>query len=137
SGLPDPTVDPGRYTLYYNAFPSWSRDSSQIVYESHLPRGDATIYEKSSADLSAGMLLTASPDRVLNELPDFSPDNDTIAFAREDGTGDPRCDRCRYHLWGLSITGAQTQLTSGTGDETAPDFSPDGRQLAFIADSGP
>src|SRR5581483_6136296 len=109
SGLPDPTVDPGRYTLYYNAFPSWSRDSSQIVYESHLPRGDATIYEKSSADPFPGMLLTASPDRVLNELPDFSPDNDTIAFARMDGTG----------------------------DETAPDFSPDVRQLAFIADSGP
>lgn len=137
SGLPDPTTDPGRYTLYYNAFPSWSRDSSHIAYESHLPRGDATIYEKSSADPLPGMLLTASPDRVLNELPDFSPDNDTIAFARMDGTGDPRCDRCRYHLWGLSITGAQTQLTSGTGDETAPDFSPDGRQLAFIADSGP
>ncbi len=138
SGFPPPTTDPGMYTLYHNAFPVWSRDSSHIAYESHLPVGDPTIWDKSSTDPLPGRLLTPPIDRVLNETPALLPDGDTLVFAREDGTGDPSCEHCRFHLWLLSISsGVENQITAGTGDEQSPDVSPDTSRIAFIADSGP
>ena len=43
----------------------------------------------------------------------------------------------RGHLWTVPLAGGDAhQLTSGTGYETAPRFSPDGRWIAFTDDHG-
>jgi hypothetical protein len=91
--------------------PVWSADGSKIAY---VKSGD--VY-RANADGSSEALVAANAAN-----PAWAPDNTTIAYVRSDGV--------HFHVYERSA-GAETQLTTGTGDEGDPSFSPDGTKLAF------
>jgi Tol biopolymer transport system component/cytosine/adenosine deaminase-related metal-dependent hydrolase len=68
-------------------------------------------------------------DGYFNSDPDFSPDGKTLLYASDrDGTAD---------LWSHDLaTGADSKLSSLPGAQTAPRFSPDGRQIAYQDQDG-
>jgi TolB protein len=58
----------------------------------------------------------------------YAPDGQSIAYQRHDGVG--------FDLYVMPAAGGEgTQLTNGTGNESAPNWSPDGTRVAFLADS--
>jgi Tol biopolymer transport system component/cytosine/adenosine deaminase-related metal-dependent hydrolase len=68
-------------------------------------------------------------DGYFNSDPDFSPDGTKVLYASDrDGTAD---------LWLHDLTtGADTKLSSLPGAQTAPRFSPDGKQVAYQDQDG-
>ncbi|ONI70180.1 amidohydrolase [Kribbella sp. ALI-6-A] len=68
-------------------------------------------------------------DGYFNSDPDFSPDGKTLLYASDrDGTAD---------LWLHDLAkGTDTKLSSLPGAQTAPRFSPDGRQIAYQDQDG-
>ncbi|MGH8371539.1 MAG: S41 family peptidase, partial [Gammaproteobacteria bacterium] len=58
----------------------------------------------------------------------WAPDSQRIAYVSERGDGE--------HLFLYDfVSGKETQLTDGKGEDTQPQFSPDGKQLAFLRDT--
>ncbi|TDO49787.1 WD40 repeat protein [Kribbella sp. VKM Ac-2527] len=68
-------------------------------------------------------------DGYFNSDPDFSPDGEKLLYASDrDGTAD---------LWLHDLaTGADSKLSSLPGAQTAPRFSPDGKQVAYQDQDG-
>ena len=68
-------------------------------------------------------------DGYFNSDPDFSPDGTKLLYASDrDGTAD---------LWLYDLqTGADSKLSSLPGAQTAPRFSPDGKQVAYQDQDG-
>ncbi|TCC66070.1 amidohydrolase [Kribbella pittospori] len=68
-------------------------------------------------------------DGYFNSDPDFSPDGSKLLYASDrDGTAD---------LWLHDLkTGADSKLSSLPGAQTAPRFSPDGKQVAYQDQDG-
>jgi Tol biopolymer transport system component/cytosine/adenosine deaminase-related metal-dependent hydrolase len=68
-------------------------------------------------------------DGYFNSDPDFSPDGKTLLYASDrDGTAD---------LWSHDLgTGTSTKLASLPGAQTAPRYSPDGKQIAYQDQDG-
>jgi Tol biopolymer transport system component len=99
--------------------PDWSPDGSKVAFSRG---GDIWVVP---VDGGAGMKLTDTADQ--DNGPDWSPDEDAglIAFGRR-GSG----------IWVVPAAGGTaTQLTPPpTASGAAPDWSPDGRQVAFQRD---
>lgn len=68
-------------------------------------------------------------DGYFNSDPDFSPDGKKLLYASDrDGTAD---------LWSHDLaTGADSKLSSLPGAQTAPRYSPDGKQIAYQDQDG-
>ncbi|WP_328322534.1 amidohydrolase family protein [Kribbella sp. NBC_00382] len=68
-------------------------------------------------------------DGYFNSDPDFAPDGKTLLYASDrDGTAD---------LWSHDLaTGADSKLSSLPGAQTAPRYSPDGKQIAYQDQDG-
>ncbi|MBO8152072.1 MAG: S9 family peptidase [Candidatus Marinimicrobia bacterium] len=63
--------------------------------------------------------------------PQISPDGKYAAFIKE--VSDWGENKRVGHIWLVNVsTGRLTQLTNGSGEERNPEWSPDGRTLAFI-----
>ncbi|MFZ0217412.1 MAG: S9 family peptidase [Candidatus Dormiibacterota bacterium] len=64
---------------------------------------------------------------------DLSPDGTLAVYAQF--TTDPDEEKDHTALWIVNVASGETRrLTSGTGKDSAPAFSPDGRQVAFLSD---
>ncbi len=62
----------------------------------------------------------------------LAPDGRTVAYALS--RLDAEADADRVAIWALSLeTGEARQLTAGAARDTSPQWSPDGRQLAFLS----
>ena len=91
----------------------------------------ASLFPWSPALMLLGLLISAGGVRArapiqLAQDPTLSPDGKTLAFS------------WRGDLWTVPTTGGVAkQLTQHPGRDTAPGFSPDGRQLAFVSDREP
>jgi dipeptidyl aminopeptidase/acylaminoacyl peptidase len=55
------------------------------------------------------------------------------ALAYQVGTVDVPANKTVYHIWFNSHRGEARQLDLGTGSQTRPRFSPDGRRLAYLS----
>jgi dipeptidyl aminopeptidase/acylaminoacyl peptidase len=65
--------------------------------------------------------------------PQFSPDGKRVAYTISEW--DKKENRRVSHIWLVSVDGGPTtKLTTGEKGETSPQWSPDGSQIAFLAD---
>ncbi|WP_375504095.1 Ig-like domain repeat protein [uncultured Jatrophihabitans sp.] len=118
--------------------PEWSPDGSTILF--HSSRDDAnpatctqcvqSIYSTHPDGSSQTRLVYVAGER--NRFPNWSPDGSRIVFERDSstdasGTGE---------IYTANADGSNPTLfapTSGASNDEAPDFSPDGTQLAWDA----
>lgn len=102
---------------------SWSPNGRLVAFTTH-PRAGGSIIEVMQPDGSARRRLT--PLGQTAEQPAWSPDSQTIAFARQSGSS-----------WTISTVsignGRIRDLTDPTQDAQQPAWSPDGRRIAFTA----
>lgn len=102
-------------------YPAWSPNGQQIAFESHTANGNFDIYVM-NADGSNVRRLTLDPKRDVG--PAWSPTGLKIAFM-SDRAG------TEFNLYWMNADGSGVeQLTSGETD-WFPQFSPDGRRIAF------
>jgi TolB protein len=99
----------------------------------------------SQPDGSGARRLTVAPANYLDSEPDWSPDHGTIAFNRcapsKGRAGEGRCT-----IWTVRSSGGGPQQLSpcrpaatnarACPDQNRPDYSPDGKELAFAAYTG-
>lgn len=104
---------------------SWSPDGEHIVFTSSRT-GQGDLYLVHTPSIGAPpKRLTRDPSS--SELfASWSPDSERLVFVGRGQSGD--------NVWMLpSLTGMPVQLTTWSGIQTAPTFSPDGARVAFYA----
>jgi WD40 repeat protein len=113
---------------------AWSPDGRTLAL-SGMKGGISDIY---TLDLNGGTLRQLTNDRYADVHPAWSPDGRTIAFASDRGprTSFDRLTFSRFHLATIDAGNGQVSVYSPFPDakHINPQFSPDGRDLLFIAD---
>ena len=112
--------------------PSWSPDGTKIVFSgAHGGLTDLYIVDADGKNLTPLM-----HDKNGDTQPQWSPDGQTIAFATERGPGTdlgdlvfPRLHIALYHLATRQIE----LLPNQAGQNINPNWSPDGKTLAYIS----
>ena len=106
--------------------PRWSPDRQHIVYEAATDsRQGLWIY-----DLGSNTTRTISSDSSVDSHPTWHPSGKRITYASDvDGGG--------LDLWEVDVpTGVRWRITSRPGNETAPAWSANGRDLAYVHHDG-
>jgi eukaryotic-like serine/threonine-protein kinase len=114
--------------------PVWSPDGRSIIFASNR-KGHFDLYRKSSNGSGAEELLYADN---LNKTPtSWSADGKFLLYQARSGTGENEND-----LWALPLTPEQSKgplkpflvLQTPSNSEFDPQFSPDGRWIAYTSD---
>ena len=132
---------------------TWSSDSKSIAFHASasgkgrpitaLPgaaAGDSDVFILNIDDLLNKKLparnITNNPETV-DDDPDWSPDGKKIAFtshAASDDQANPVT--AEIYLIDADGKGKPVRLTNNTEEERAPDWSPDGKQIAYMCRRG-
>ncbi len=102
-------------------YPAWSPDGRQIAFESHTADGNFDVYVMKT-DGSNVRRLTREPRRDVG--PAWSPDGAKIAFMSDR-------DGKEFNLYLMNADGSGVELLTLGETDWFPQFSPDGRRIAF------
>ena len=112
--------------------PSWSPDGMSIAF-SGTAGGVTDLYVVS---VDGSNLRRLTDDGFGDFQPQWSPDGKTIAFASDRDSAS--FDLLRFKPWRITLldleTGAKTVLPNQAGLNINPQWSPDGRSIAYISD---
>ena len=113
-------------------YPSWMPDARSVVVVDAAAAGGNTLYR---IDLESGdSTALTNPTEVLPGMSSVSPDGKVIAFAGQLNEGQ-KYDQTKNQIWLMPIGGGKpTSISAGQGRQ--PDWSPDGRWLAFASGRG-
>jgi hypothetical protein len=105
-------------------------DGKRIVFRSGAAGGEDNLYWR-AADGSGAVERLATSTR--SQTPgSWSPDGTTLAFVEEGDT--PAQQFFQFDIWVLSIGDRRARAVIRTAaNETSPEFSPDGRWLAYVS----
>ncbi len=113
--------------------PDWSPGSERLLFCGlDKDRTDIFMY-----DFEQDSLSRLTNDFMHETDPRFSRDGKSVVFAAQDTSGDARRTAARpnFELYRLDLkTGETVRLTRTPWNETAPAFSPNGADLAYISD---
>jgi Tol biopolymer transport system component len=113
--------------------PTWSPDGKRLAFSGS--RGGITdIY---LVDVDGQNLQQLTNDVYGDQHPQWSPDGTTIAFATDRGQGS-NVDLLKFAHWQIALLDVQSgkieMLPNQNGLNTNPQWSPDGKTLAFVSD---
>jgi len=118
---------------YYSAYdheinPTWTRDGKSIVFISNRGRIHGTGgFWRMAAEPGAEPTELRYEETNWRARPEFSPEGQRLVYSSYLG-------RNWLQLWVMPGTGGEPfPLTYGDWDDTAPRWSPDGQQIAFIS----
>jgi serine/threonine-protein kinase len=109
-----------------NAAPIWTRDGGRLIFDSTTVGAPNLFWKPFDGSGAAERLTTSESSQVPGSL---SPDK-TLAFVQSDPT-------TKFDIWTLSLTDhdrTPRPFLQTTANERWPDFSPDGRWLAYASD---
>ncbi len=123
----------------FATFPDFSPDGRKIVFDGD-EGADANdeiyvVNARTGGGLAALTSCAGYGDGCFNDYPAYSPDGTKIVFIHADDT-DADGNAVNEQVWVMNANGSnKTQLTFGpAGHDQTPDWSPDGRKIAFMAD---
>ncbi|HEY4307057.1 MAG TPA: hypothetical protein VGM82_21475 [Gemmatimonadaceae bacterium] len=112
--------------------PSWSPDSKRLVFSG--THGGITDLYLVNADGKNFRQLT--DDKFADLQPQWSPDGKTIAFVTDRDSAS--LDVLRFLPWKIALmdmaTGEQTVIPNQRGLNLNPQWSPDGKSIAYVSD---
>ena len=111
---------------------AWSPDGTRIAF-SGMSGGLSDLYV---LDLSSGSVQQMTDDRYANLHPAWSPDGGTIAYVTDAATDLSGLVYGEMRIGMLDMQTRQTRVLNlfPSGKHINPQFSPDGRDLYFLAD---
>ena len=117
-------------------YPAWSPDGSLIAFSSNRDGAENELYVM-RADGTGLRRLTRTQAWVDDTAPRFSPDGRHLVFSSN------RVAFFNYELFRIRVSDGRglTRLTfwgsgkdGAPGDDLLPDYSPDGKRIAFVSD---
>jgi Tol biopolymer transport system component len=113
-------------------YPSWMPDGRAVVVVDAAAPGGNTLFR---IDLETGdSRALTNPAQMLVGMPSVSPNGKMIAFAGQLNEGQ-KYDQTKNQIWLMPIGGGKPKSVSA-GQGRQPDWSPDGRWLAFASGRG-
>jgi serine/threonine protein kinase len=110
-----------------NVAPAWSPDGKTIFFQSNMGGGIA-LYQMASDGSGNPSLVYAETSSSLR-VPRLSRDGRYMVFHKQSTSGSP------IEIWALPLFGDRTTfpVVQGHADSSVPDFSPDGKWLAYAS----
>lgn len=106
---------------------AWSPDGRWIVFTS-ARTGEGDLYVLDTHHVAEPPTRLTHTEHTAELYASWSPDSAGLAWTAHDSAGD--------HVWWLPAFGqAPVRLTSWSGNQLLPSFSPDGRRIAFYANT--